>query len=107
MSLKFQVATGIISFRDVVALSPREAIRQVRKTISDRRHVRKHPTIGMSLVEALDSGKLHFLVFDADRTLPLAGEFNGVYQEPLSLELVRAMQYHHLSQEQLHNLLNK
>ena len=94
MSNKYQVATGIVIFRDIEADSPRAALQVLKTMIDQRRHSRYNPDIGMSLVEALDQGRLNFLVFDAARRHLLAGEHNGVYQEPVTRELGRAMRSH-------------
>lgn len=104
--MKFQVTVGIVTFRAVEASCPREAIEAVKAKIDRRRHGRKDPHIGMSLVEALDSGKLTFLVFDADRKIPLAGEHAGIYQEPPLPEVARVM-HRQLTPAQLGYIMNQ
>lgn len=90
MEMNFLVGTGIRVFR-VLAASPRAAIEQLKGSIDARRHVRRHADIGMSLVHALDQGRLSFVVFDDPRTRILAGELNGNLQEPTDLEFRRAL----------------
>lgn len=90
MSEKFQVATGIVTFRQIEASSPREAIYLVKLMIDARRHT-PNPDIGMSLVESLDAGTLNFIVFDEHHAEVLAGEYKGEYQFPVSPELAQAM----------------
>lgn len=86
----YLVGTGRCVFR-IDAASPAAAIAQLKANIDARRHVRRHETIGMSLVEALDAGRLNFVVFDAKRTSILAGELNGQHQEPTDLEFRRRL----------------
>jgi hypothetical protein len=75
---KFLVGTGVVLFH-IDADSPRHAIELLKNEIRAREHARKHPTIGMSLVNALKAGTLNFIVFDAGRTKVLAGELNGEF----------------------------
>lgn len=78
---KFLVGTGMVLFH-IDADSPRHAIELLKREIRAREHVRRHPTIGMSLVDALKAGTLNFIVFDAERTKVLAGELNGEFVQP-------------------------
>lgn len=90
MQQNFLVGTGIVCFH-IQAETPQEAIEQLKHLIDARRHVLRHPTIGMSLVEALDNGRLNFVVFDQQRTKVLAGELNGQYQEPATRALAASL----------------
>ncbi len=86
----FLVGTGIVCFH-IQAETPQEAIEQLKHLIDSRRHVRKHPTISMSLVGALDEGRLNFVVFDATRQKIIAGELNGKYIEPATRALAASL----------------
>lgn len=91
MEKTFLVGTGLCVFR-IDAASPQAAIAQLKANIDARRNVRRHETIGMSLVEALDAGRLNFVVFDEKRTQILAGELNGQHQEPTDFPYRRRLQ---------------
>jgi hypothetical protein len=92
--MKFQVTTGIVTFRAVEANSPMAAIDAVKARIDRRRYARKDPEVGMSLVHALDAGQLNFLVFDESRRNVLAGEYKGEFTQPAAAELAKAMGKH-------------
>lgn len=94
---QYLVATGAILFSQDAA-DPAEAIARVQERIRQRgaelKNKQKHatePKISMSLVDALEKGKLNFIVMDETRSLLLAGLFNGVYEEPVSRELAESM----------------
>lgn len=87
---KFLVGTGIVLFH-IEATSPWDAIETLKDQIRAREGVRRHPTIGMSLVTALKERRLNFIVFDAGRTTILAGEFNGEFQQPATRELADSL----------------
>jgi nitrogen fixation protein FixH len=93
MQQKFLVGTGIAPLFHIYANSPEEAIEALKQQIRDRRNMRRHATIGMSLVNALDAGTLNFIVFDEERTQVLAGELHGQFQEPATYELAQSMRY--------------
>ena len=86
---KFLVGTGIVLFH-IDAQSPRHAIELLKNEIRAREHARKHPTIGMSLVDALKANTLNFIVFDAGRTKVLAGELNGEFVQPATRKVADA-----------------
>lgn len=88
----YLVGTGLCVF-PIDATSPATAIEQLKANIRARKDVKRHPTIGMSLVKALEEGRLNFVVFDNPRTRILAGELNGQFtQEPTDLEYRRSLQ---------------
>lgn len=107
----YLVGTGIVLLHQD-ADSPRQAIELVKAAIRARGEEtwRQHPTIGMSLVEALNKldgwlaaggvgePPLHssnFVVFDTDadgrRNNLVAGELNGAYEEPVTRKLATLM----------------
>ena len=86
---QFIVGTGIVCF-PIEAPNPRQAIYLLKKKIGARR-TSYSQDIGLSLVEALDAGRLNFVVFDQQRQRLFAGELNGEFQEPPSPELIEAM----------------
>lgn len=88
----FLVGTGIVTFR-VEAETPRQAMAKLKDEIRARKHARKHPTIGISLVNALEDNRLNFIVFDEARTEIFAGELRGEYQEPVSKELATDLRH--------------
>ncbi|MGH7485247.1 MAG: hypothetical protein ACREMY_06520 [bacterium] len=107
---KYLVATGACLF-PIEGLSPADAIARLKQRIDDRRHVTMPPSfgdeledfaqrpaimneIGMSLVEAMSRGELNFVVMDEGRTQLLAGEYQGVYEEPATLFLARSLSRH-------------
>jgi len=92
MTEMFIVGTGVRIFR-IEALSPAIAIASLKHAIHMRRFQHTNPEIGMSLVEALDGGQLDFVVMDGQRTRILAGELDGVYQEPASAFLATKFQH--------------
>ncbi|MBX9690114.1 MAG: hypothetical protein K2X27_25610 [Candidatus Obscuribacterales bacterium] len=77
---QYVVLTGIVRF-EIYSFSPYHAIQELKQRIDARRHQRKNPEIGMSLVEALDEGRLNFLALDK-QGFPLAGECGGIPQDP-------------------------
>jgi hypothetical protein len=94
---QYLVATGAILFSQD-ASDPADAIERVKQRIVQRGvdHQTNHkqvsePHISMSLVEALENGKLNFIVMDETRSLLLAGLLKGVYEEPVSRELANSM----------------
>lgn len=89
---KFLVATGAAPPFHIEANDPAHAIEILKGMIRERKNYRRHATIGMSLVHALEEGRLNFIVFDAGRTEVLAGELNGQFQQPATRELATAMQ---------------
>jgi hypothetical protein len=89
--ITYFVGTGRVIFR-VEALSPQIAIAVLKHTIHMRRFTHYDPDIGMSLVEALDAGQLDFVVMNEDRSLVIAGELQGRYEEPASYFLVNQLQ---------------
>lgn len=84
---QYNVLTGIVKFA-IQAENPAQAIGLLKARIDQRRHQGVNPEIGMSLVEALDEGRLNFLVLDAGHASALAGEWRGEYQNPPSPELI-------------------
>jgi hypothetical protein len=123
---KFLVGTGIVIF-PVWADDPRQAIEKLKAEIRYRESLSPFRSgftplalaaldesepersqlnrldIGMSLVTALNEGRLNFIVFNGDHTDILAGELQGQYQEPASMELARVLP-HHVSQNLAHRL---
>jgi hypothetical protein len=85
----FLVGTGVVLF-PIEAVSPRRAVEMLKNEIRAREHVRRHATIGMSLVNALKAGTLNFIVFDSGRTEILAGELRGEFLEPATRQLADA-----------------
>lgn len=94
---QYLVATGAVLFSQD-AKNPADAIERVKQRILRRGVEHKtnkkqvsEPHISMSLVDALENGKLNFIVMDETRSLLLAGLFNGTYEEPVSRELANSM----------------
>lgn len=87
---KYFVATGIRLF-PVEAPSAQDAIWVLKQAINQRRHVRRHPDIGMSLVHALDEGRLNFAVMSEDRSQLLCGECEGQLERPVSRRLAESL----------------
>ena len=87
---KYFVATGIRLF-SVEAPSAVDSIWVLKQTINQRRHVRRHPDIGMSLVQALDEGRLNFVVLSEDRSRLLCGEYQGQPENPVSRRLAQSL----------------
>jgi hypothetical protein len=109
---KYMVNTGIVIFA-IWADSPEAAIEALKAEIRYRGNLepfRAHFSpaalaaldndeperaqlnrldIGWSLVEALEEGRLNFLVFNGDRSVLLAGEHQGQYQAPPTRALAR------------------
>ncbi|MBY0358524.1 MAG: hypothetical protein K2W82_11030 [Candidatus Obscuribacterales bacterium] len=85
----YKVLVGIVRF-SFPAESPCQAIELLRARIEERRHQAHDEEISMSLVEALDAGRLNFLVLNHESTVALAGLLHGQYQEPPSSELILA-----------------
>ena len=83
--------TGIRRF-EILAENPQDAIARLKKLIEARRHSRKDPQIGMSLLEALLQNKLNFLVFEAAGETVLEGEYRGLHQEIPDPQLINAFQ---------------
>ncbi len=83
---KYFVATGMVLF-PVEAPTPEEAISVLKQAIDQRRHAHRHPDIGMSLVHALDEGRLNFAVMSEDRSQLLCGEYDGQPEKPVSRRL--------------------
>jgi len=114
---KFLVSTGIVIF-PIWAEGPRQAIDALKQEIRYRMGLvpfRSHFSrealaaldqsepertrlnqldIGLSLIEALEEGRLNFLVFDGAHTAILAGELQGEYQQPASRKLARLQSLH-------------
>lgn len=86
----FLVGTGIVSFR-IDARSPRQAIEILKQQIRERKNQDCHPTIGMSLLTALEEMRLNFIVLDADCSVIFAGEFNGEFNQPPTQEQAATM----------------
>lgn len=87
----YLVATGIVVLKSHGATA-REAIENLKQRIRERgRHPGFDPEIGMSLVTALQEGRLNFLVMDEARTELLGGEFEGVYEEKVSRRLANSL----------------
>ena len=94
----FIVITGFRSF-PLYALDPVHAIETLKAKIDARRMKRKDPEIGMSLVNALDEGRLNFIVMDFERTTLLCGELNaigdrthlGQFQQTVTRELAETL----------------
>lgn len=89
----FLVVTGIVAFK-VNANTPQEAIQGLKERIQRRGELAAHltdPEIGMSLVEALSSGRLNFIAMNEERTQLLGGEFQGVYEETVSRRLADSL----------------
>lgn len=97
----FVVLTGIRSF-PLAAENPRDAIARLKAQIEARAHARKHPHIGMSLVDALAQGRLNFLVLDEYSQSILEGEYTGAHQEIPDERLIDAFR-HMLSQKTIYN----
>jgi hypothetical protein len=91
MTQTFIVGTGIRVFR-IEASCPEIAIASLKLAIHQRRFQHINPEIGMSLVEALDEERLNFVVMDGERNRIIAGELEGVYQEPASAFLAAKFQ---------------
>lgn len=95
----FIVITGYRSF-PLYAADPLQAIALVKARIEARRERRKDPVIGMSLLNALDAGKLNFIVMDFDRTQLICGELNAIgdqthmrqYQQEVTWKLAQSLQ---------------
>lgn len=85
----YKVLVGIVSF-SFPAESPCQAIRLLRTRIDKRRHLTHDEEVSMSLVEALDAGRLNFLVLNSESTVAFAGMWRNEYQEPPSSELILA-----------------
>jgi hypothetical protein len=101
----FVVLTGIRRFL-ISAESPRDAIAQLKALIEARAHARKHPDIGLSLVDALAQGKLAFLVLDEPGQNILEGEFSGTHQDIPDERLVNAFR-HMMSPNMLHHSMRE
>lgn len=86
----YSVITGRVIFR-IDAVDPANAIAVLKHRIHMRRFAIYDPEIGMSLVEALDEGRLDFIVMNEDMSLIFAGELQGCYEEPCSCFLVGKM----------------
>lgn len=94
----FIVITGFRSF-PLYALDPVHAIQTVKAKIDARRTKRKDPEIGLSLLNALDEGRLNFIVMDFARTALLCGELNaiddrthlGQFQQTVTWELAETL----------------
>lgn len=87
----YLVATGIVVIKTDAA-SPRDAIENLKERIRRRgEHQGPDPVIGMSLVNALREGRLNFIVMDEARTELLCGEFQGVYENPVSRRLATSL----------------
>lgn len=87
---KYLVATGICLF-PVEAPSAPEAIGALKQKIDQRRHQHRNPDIGMSLVHALDEGRLNFVVMNAERSQLLCGEFEGQPEATVSRRLAESL----------------
>lgn len=96
----YVVLTGIRRF-PISAENPRDAIARLKQLIEARAYVRKHPHIGMSLVDALAQGRLNFLVLDEPGQSLLEGEYQGVHQEIPEENLIRCFE-HMLSQNAMY-----
>ena len=91
----YLVATGAVLFPQD-AENPREAIALLKQRIDESRHeigTKEGRSISMTIVEALDEGRLNFVVMDEKRTCLLAGEYNGIYEETVSPELALSVAY--------------
>lgn len=86
----YLVGTGLCVF-PIDATSPAAAIEQLKANIRARKGVKRHATIGMSLVTALEEGRLNFVVFDNPRTRILAGELNGQFNQEPDLDFRRRL----------------
>ncbi len=87
---QYLVATGIRLF-PVEAPSAQDAIWVLKQSINQRRHLRRHPEIGMSLVHALDEGRLNFVVMPPDRSQLLCGEREGTLERTVSRRLAESL----------------
>lgn len=93
---KYIVVTGIVAFT-IFADTPEQAIEQLMQRISARRHEHYNKEIGMSLVEALDAGRLRFAVMDENRERLLAGYYQngpdlpGCFEKPVTRWLAESL----------------
>lgn len=87
---QYLVATGIRLF-PVEAPSAQDAIWVLKTAIDRRRHAHRHPDIGMSLVHALDDGRLNFVVMPPDRSRLLCGEQEGQLERTVSRRLAQSL----------------
>lgn len=90
---KYLVATGICLF-PVVAATPFQAVESLKERIQQRGQLPDHltdPEIGMSLVEALQAGRLNFIVMDGERTMLLGGEYRGNYEDQVTRRLADSL----------------
>lgn len=90
MKNRYLVALGSLVM-SVNASSARRALSMVKETLRRGNELptslRDPKRLSSALLEAFEEGRLNFLVMDSDRTRLFCGEYQGVYEEPVSLDL--------------------
>ncbi len=90
MDNKYLVATGGIVM-DQFASSARRALSLAKVRLSRGNELptslRDYDRLSASLLETFQAGELNYLVMDETRTFLFCGEYQGVYEEPVSLTL--------------------
>lgn len=93
---KYLVATGSVVFTEY-AISAREALLQVKQRLligyysQSNRHDPER--LSRALLDAVADDRLNFVVMDGERTRLICGEYEGIFEEPVSRKLADSLRH--------------